>query len=346
MDARLCRLGSVHMRAKVSVRRILFGKCILTSSMFAQYYCSRRWALPAYGLGLLIILLWLLNSWIDLQMNAWTGAFYDELQAAFSAANASKALKEEELTEVESSYSSLIKLWLFLSIPKVTVSPVVNLLTRVWAFQWRQAITLDYLYRWRIVSKARFELESISQRVQDDAYKLTRGIDSLVQGVLIALLQVITFLPLLWSLTSSLPGLAGKLVPINLGVALSGIAISSVVGRYLISLEYNNQAVEAAFRKELVYAEDGAEGFGLLATCHRLFYTLRANYYTLFLHLIYFEFWQALFNRCEECARRAAPAPRSPTPPRPAPSAAAATVTPVDARLRLRCPASPGWSRC
>merc|ERR1711865_468371 len=63
---------------------------------------------------------------------------------------------------------------------------------------------------------------------------------------------------------------------------------------------YNNQAVEAAFRKELVYAEDGVEGFGLLVTCHRLFSTLRANYYTLFLHLIYFEFWQALFNRCEE----------------------------------------------
>jgi len=177
---------------------------------------------------------------------------------------------------------------------------VVNWLTRVWAFQWRQAITLDYLYRWRIVSKARFELESVSQRVQDDAYKLTKGIDSLVQGVLIALLQVATFLPLLWSLTSSLPGLAGHLVSINLSVALSGIAISSVVGRYLITLEYNNQAVEAAFRKELVYAEDGVEGFGLLVTCHRLFCTLRANYYTLFLHLIYFEFWQALFNRCEE----------------------------------------------
>ena len=90
------------------------------------------------------------------------------------------------------------------------------------------------------------------------------------------------------------------LVAINLGAALSGIAISSVVGRYLITLEYQNQAVEAAFRKELVYAEDGVEGFGLIAVCHRLFYTLRAQYYTLFLHLIYFELWQALFNRCEE----------------------------------------------
>ena len=180
------------------------------------------------------------------------------------------------------------------------MGPLVNWLTRHWAFQWRQAITLDYLYRWRVVSKGRLELESISQRVQDDAYKLTKGIDSLVQGVLIALLQVFTFLPLLWSLTSPLPGLAGHLVAINLGAALSGIAISSVVGRYLITLEYQNQAVEAAFRKELVYAEDGVEGFGLIAVCHRLFYTLRAQYYTLFLHLIYFELWQALFNRCEE----------------------------------------------
>ena len=175
--------------------------------MFAQYYCSRRWALPAYGLGLLIIALWLCNAWVDLQMNAWTGRFYDELQAAFSAANSSKALDLEELAEVESSYTSLLRMWLLLSIPKVVVGPLVNWLTRHWAFQWRQAITLDYLYRWRVVSKGRLELESISQRVQDDAYKLTKGIDSLVQGVLIALLQVFTFLPLLWSLTSPLPGL-------------------------------------------------------------------------------------------------------------------------------------------
>ena len=62
--------------------------------MFAQYYCSRRWALPAYGLGLLIIALWLCNAWVDLQMNAWTGRFYDELQAAFSAAGG------EELDEL------------------------------------------------------------------------------------------------------------------------------------------------------------------------------------------------------------------------------------------------------
>ena len=268
--------------------------------MFAQYYCSRRWALPAYGLGLLIIGLWLLNSWVDLQMNDWTGRFYDELQEAFGKANSSRHYDEKELEQIESNWSALLREWLLLSIPKVTVSPVVNWLTRIWAFQWRQAITLDSLYRWRVVCREPLALESVSQRIQDDAYKLTRGIDSLVQGVLIALLQVITFLPLLWRLTAGLPGLAGHLVSINVSVALGGIAISSLVGRHLITLEYNNQAVEAAFRKELVYAEDGVAGYGLLAACHHLFWQLRANYLTLFLHLIYFELWSQTFNRCEE----------------------------------------------
>ena len=43
---------------------------------------------------------------------------------------------------------------------------------------------------------------------------------------------------------------------ISLTASLGGVLVSWLVGIKLPGLEYNNQVVEAAFRKELVYGED------------------------------------------------------------------------------------------
>jgi peptide/bleomycin uptake transporter len=43
---------------------------------------------------------------------------------------------------------------------------------------------------------------------------------------------------------------------VSLVASLGGLIISWIVGIKLPGLEYNNQVVEAAFRKELVYGED------------------------------------------------------------------------------------------
>lgn len=102
--------------------------------------------------------------------------------------------------------------------------------------------------------------------------------------------QLFAFTPLLWSLSSGLPGAPkGMLVWICYGGNLVGYGFSFLIGRKLIGLEYDNQATEAAFRKELVYAEDETPGHGLLDTCHALFSSLRDNYHRLFAHLGYFE---------------------------------------------------------
>ena len=43
--------------------------------------------------------------------------------------------------------------------------------------------------------------------------------------------------------------------------SLGGLVISWIVGIKLPGLEYNNQKVEAAFRKELVYGEDDPKNY-------------------------------------------------------------------------------------
>jgi len=192
--------------------------------------------------------------------------------------------------------------WGILSGVNALTKPIINWLTRHWAFQWREALTADYLFRWRCkAGQSAGKIEGASQRVQDDCYKLAQAIDSLGQGLLAAALQLITFCPVLWRLSSGLEGVPdGMLMWLALvGVAI-GYSVSILVGWRLVGLEYNNQATEAAFRKELVYAEDEVASYGELSVCHRLFRSVRRNYHTLFAHLLYFEGWSAIFFKALE----------------------------------------------
>ena len=80
-------------------------------------------------------------------------------------------------------------------------------------------------------------------------------------------------------------------------VSLGGLLISWFVGIKLPGLEYNNQKVEAAFRKELVYAEDDKVNFGKTETIIELFTGIKVNYHRLFLHYGYFDIWLNFFEQ-------------------------------------------------
>lgn len=58
--------------------------------------------------------------------------------------------------------------------------------------------------------------------------------------------------------------------------------MSWFVGIKLPGLEYNNQKAEAAFRKELVYAEDNRKEYAKNETMIELFTWLKFNYKRLF----------------------------------------------------------------
>ena len=61
-----------------------------------------------------------------------------------------------------------------------------------------------------------------------------------------------------------------------------------VVGFKLPGLEFENQRVEAAFRKELVFGEDDSERANP-ARFSTLFADVRRNYFRLFFHYMYFD---------------------------------------------------------
>ena len=187
----------------------------------------------------------------------------------------------------------------WIAFPYVLLATLTGYFTRVWAFKWREAMTFDYIKYWKNVE---CEIEGSSQRIQEDIYRFARIVESLGLQVVRAIMKLIAFLPILWGLSSSvaLPFIKdyeGSLVWIALLVSVGGLAISWFVGILLPGLEYNNQKVEAAFRKELVYGEDDKKNHAGVETLTELFTGLRFNYNRLFLHYGYFDIWINFFSQ-------------------------------------------------
>lgn len=78
--------------------------------------------------------------------------------------------------------------------------------------------------------------------------------------------------------------------------SIGGTGISWLVGIKLPGLEYNNQKVEASFRKELVLGEDDRINSASPETLYELFKDIEHNYKRLFLHYCYFDLWSHWYD--------------------------------------------------
>ena len=239
-----------------------------------------RWIIPDFYVGI--------PSLYNHKIECMVWEFYNILQ------NPTK----HSLTEF---YMSMYK-FLYLAIPIIFSGVITNYFTRVYTLRWREAITFFYLPEWRNVKK---EIEGASQRIQEDIFRFARIVESLGLQVIKAFMTLIAFIPILWGLSKhmNLPYLQylnsveGILVYISLVISLGGMIISWFVGIYLPKLEYNNQKVEAAFRKELVLAEDNKIKYGSVETITELFTGIKLSYHRLFLHYAYFDLWVILYNQ-------------------------------------------------
>lgn len=115
-------------------------------------------------------------------------------------------------------------------------------------------------------------------------------------------MTLFAFIPVLWGLSSNVPfeflkKIPGSLVWIALAISIGGLIISWLVGWYLPRLEYNNQKVEAAFRKELVFAEEDKINYASEEKILSLFDKIKYNYFKLYLHYCYFDMWFNSFSQ-------------------------------------------------
>ena len=253
--------------------------------MWRSFFKKREWFIWAYG-GLTLILSLLVSQvYLDVLFNNWYKEFYDILQTA----------TDRDLSEF---WDSIIK-FLYIALPYVTIYAFTNWFTRLWAFRWREAITFSYMPYWKSTDA---KVEGASQRIQEDCKEFARIVESIGLQVVKAIMTVIAFVPILWILSSNvvvpfLKDISGSLVWVCLLLSFGGIIISWFVGIKLPGLEYNNQKVEAAFRKELVYGEDDRVKYAGMNMIMKLFTGVKINYHRLFLHYGYFDLWSIWYRQ-------------------------------------------------
>jgi peptide/bleomycin uptake transporter len=218
-------------------------------------------------------------------VNDWYRSFFDMLQQP----------GEHTMDEFWKSVMD----WALITGPFWVLAAVTNYVMRLYTLSWREAITFNYLPRWKNVTE---DIEGASQRIQEDTFRFTRIMESLGVQIVQAVMMLIAFVPVLWNLglefdvgwVRNIPGL---LVWASLLVSIGGLGISWIVGIKLPKLEYNNQKAEAAFRKQLVLAEDDKIHYAATYALLELFTTIRLNYRRLFIHHGYFDLWVNLYDQ-------------------------------------------------
>ncbi len=216
---------------------------------------------------------------LDVLINEWFGTFYDLIQNALASPDA--------VTFPE--YMAQLATFITIAMVYVAVAVANRFLVSHFIFRWRTAMNDYYVANWQ---KLR-HIEGASQRVQEDTMRFAGVMEGLGVSLVDSVMTLIAFLPILWGLSAYV-----KVLPIigEVSQALVFVAILwSVVGTALVAaagirlpgLEFRNQRVEAAYRKELVFGEDHVDR-AQRPTLGSLFANVRRNYFRLYLNYLYF----------------------------------------------------------
>jgi peptide/bleomycin uptake transporter len=233
---------------------------------------------------------------VSVAINNWRRPFFDLVQEALNPDRPADRTAEFYATEL----MSLI--WIFAQIALMWM--VIYVITRFgvshYIFRWRTAMNDFYTGHWPRLRK----VEGASQRIQEDTMKFASITEGLGVAIVDAVMTLIAFLPILWALSEHITELplvgeiAAPLFWAALFWSVFGTALLAIAGIRLPGLEFRNQRVEAAFRKELVYGEDD-ELRAQPPTLLELFANVRRNYFRLYLNYMYFNVARGLYIQAD-----------------------------------------------
>ncbi len=265
---------------------IYYGAAVAAFGAFWSFYAPHRWANWSIFGSALIIFATYFQVQVSVAINAWYRPFYDLIQAALA--------KTAPVTEAQ-FFGHLVS---FAGIAFVAVA--VGVMTRFFVshyiFRWRTAMNDYYMAHW---SRLR-SIEGASQRVQDDTMRFARTMEGLGVNLIDSVMTLIAFLPVLVLLSANVTEipiigtLPYALVVVSIVWSLFGTAFLALIGIKLPGLEFRNQRVEAAYRKELVYGEDDTSR-AQPATVAELFAHVRQNYFRLYFHYMYFNIGRIVY---------------------------------------------------
>ncbi len=254
----------------------------LVTAIFAAFwyvYAPHPWANWSILGSALILFSTYFSVQVSVAINNWRRPFFDAVQQALTTPGSVQA----------SQLYGLILIFAQIAFLAVVVFVGTRFFVSHYIFRWRTAMNDHYMSNWPRLRK----IEGASQRVQEDTMRFAQTVEGLGVSMVDAVMTLIAFLPILYGLSSTITELPiiGE-IPAPLMYAaifwsLFGTVLLAVVGIKLPGLEFRNQRVEAAYRKELVYGED-FEDRAQPPTVKELFVNVRRNYFRLYFHYMYF----------------------------------------------------------
>nr|WP_275982463.1 peptide antibiotic transporter SbmA [Ochrobactrum sp. BTU2] len=258
---------------------IYFAVATFAFYLFWAWFSPHPWQRWSILGSALILFTTYFGVQVSVAVNAWYGPFYDLVQ---------KALTSPGAVSASDFYWGMVT-FAEIAFIGVTVGVLSLFFVSHYIFRWRSAMNEYYVSHW---PKLR-SIEGAAQRVQEDTMRFSTTLEQLGVSLVKSVMTLIAFLPVLFSFSekvSELPVVG--MVPHALVVAAVfwaafGTGFLALVGIKLPGLEFNNQRVEAAYRKELVYGEDHADRAEPI-TLGELFRNVRHNYFRLYFHYVYF----------------------------------------------------------
>lgn len=226
--------------------------------LIKPYWSSEeKWR--ARGLLAAVIALALGMVYLDVLFNAWNRDFYNALE------NKEYDAFKEQLWR----FSYLAFIYIAVAIYRVY-------LTQALEMRWRAWMTRQYLDEW-LANQAYYRIEQTrsadnpDQRIAEDLNYLTSGTLTLALGLLSAVVTLVSFVGILWSVSGPLSfvlgaqeiTIPGYMVWFAVAYALIGSMLVWIIGKPLVHQNFNQQRYEADFRFGLVRIREYAEAVAL-----------------------------------------------------------------------------------
>lgn len=222
--------------------------------LIKPYWVSSEWKV-AWALLVTIIAINLCVVWINVRLNKWNAEFYNALQ--------SKDVHD---------FPNLLIQFSALAFAFIILAVYGRYLRQLLGFRWRQWLTERFLGEW-LGDRAFYRIErdrladNPDQRITDDLQSFATTTLALSLDLLSTVVTLVSFITILWSLAGALAFSLGG-TPIEIPgymvwaaalYAVGGSLVIQKVGHPLVSINYQQQRVEADFRFGLIRVRENAE---------------------------------------------------------------------------------------
>jgi peptide/bleomycin uptake transporter len=269
---------------------IYFAVMLAIFYLFWRFYAPHPWQNWSILVSAFILFSTYINVEIYVALNNWRGPFFDLFQKALTVPGSVSAAQ----------LYSLFWVYALIGLMFISLFVVTRFIVSHYIFRWRTAMNDFYAQNWPRLR----HIEGASQRVQEDTMRFSTNMEQLGVAFADSLLTLIAFLPLLDALSAHITELplVGS-IPHSLVIAallwsLFGTVLLAVAGIKLPGMEFRNQRVEAAYRKELVYGEDDPDRASPPSLAE-LFQNVRRAYFRYYFHYAYFNIFRAGFGQAD-----------------------------------------------